>query len=72
MSELDHAAAVITAAFINKGMVDSIPKAATEYFDCLARLNDEKKNRMPTGHPRRTSPTAPSDSANNRRDNRLD
>ena len=53
MSELEQAAAAITAAFVQKGKsgYTTEAEAAKKYFDCLARLQDEKKGRTATRTP---------------------
>ena len=60
MSDLEHAGAVITAAFVAHGGVKTTDGAAKRYFDCLKALNDERQNRGATGGPKgREKPSGP-------------
>lgn len=60
MSNLEQTAAVITAAFVAGGGVQTIDGAAKRYFDCLEALNDERKNREATSDPKESGePSGP-------------
>ena len=52
ITDLEHAAAVLAAAFVAHGIIKTPEQAATRYFDCLAALTEARKGRVATGHPR--------------------
>ena len=53
ITDLEHAAAVLTAAFVARGSSIKTPEqAAARYFDCLAALTEARKDRGATGHPK--------------------
>ncbi len=54
-AQLNHAAAAITAALIQRGKANTAALAATLYFDCLARLAKEEKGRDFDGNPKKPS-----------------
>ena len=60
MGNLERAAAMIAAAVIIQTGKDTQPKAAARrYFNCLAALHDESKDRETTGHRKEANSRTP-------------